>query len=55
MLRHRNSKCLFYSFNDFLNRIGKTSKLARHTKLLDDDFALQNLQEKNGRILLRDL
>ena len=47
MLTHKNSKFLFYSFDHFLNRIGKQSKLVRHTKISDDDFALRNLQEKN--------
>ena len=47
MLTHKNSKFLFYNFDHFLNRIGKQSKLVRHTKISDDDFALRNLQEKN--------
>ena len=47
MLKHKTSKCLFYDFNNFLNRIGKQTKLIRHTKISDDDFALENLQEKN--------
>ena len=47
MLTHKNSKFFFYNFNNFLNRIGEQPKLIRHTKIWDDDFALENLQEKN--------
>ena len=49
MLSHKNSKFLFSSFNNFLNRIGKS-----HIKILDDSFTLENLQEKKDHILLRD-
>ena len=38
MLTQKKSKFQFYSFNKFLN-MGKTPKLVRYTKTLDDEFA----------------
>ena len=46
LLMQKTSKFLFYSFNNFLNRIGKQLKVGRHAKISDDDFVLKNLQEK---------
>ena len=47
ILTHKNSKFLFYNFNNFLNRIGQKPKLIRHTNISDDDFTLENIQQKN--------
>ena len=52
MLTHKNSKVLFYSFNNFLNRIENQSHLVRYTKIADDSFALENLQEKDWSYLI---
>ena len=47
ILTHKNSKFLFYNFNNFLNRIIQKPKLIRHTNISDDDFTLENIQQKN--------
>ena len=51
---HKNSNILVYSFNNFLIRIEKQAHLV-HTKIADDNFALEDLQvKKNGVILLKE-
>ena len=44
MLKHKNSKFLFYNVNDWLNGI---NQLVRHTKMSYGHFPLSVLQEKN--------
>ena len=46
MLKHRNSKFLFYNFNGFLNRINKPVQLGRDTTVADKDHASIILQKK---------
>ena len=54
MLTHKNSKFLFYNFNNFLNRISEQPKLIRHTKISDDDFAFKIYRKKTGLTLSND-
>ena len=53
MLTHKNSKYLFYSFNNFLNRIEKQPKLVCRTKISDDTFVLENLLERKWSYFLQ--
>ena len=41
MLANKNSKCLFYWFNDYLECIVEPIKPARHSVITDDDLALE--------------
>ena len=47
MYTHKNSKFLFYQFNQYLAQTGKPLKLIRHAVLADDNYALTVIQEKN--------
>ena len=46
MFTHKNSKYLFYNFNNYLNRTGIPVQFVRHTLIYDDNYALTILQEK---------
>ena len=46
MLTNRNSKFLFYHFNDFLRQINEPTKLVRHSVVLNEKTALEILQNK---------
>ena len=41
MLTNKNSKCLFYRFNDYLERIFEPIKPVPHSVITDDDLALE--------------
>ena len=47
MLGNKNSKFLFYHFNDYLKQINESTKPVRHTAVADDETALEILQSKN--------
>ena len=40
VLTHKNTKFLFYQFNQYLAQIGKALKLIRHTVIADDNYKL---------------
>ena len=46
MLTNKNSKVLFYNFNDCLSIIGKPPQLVIHTVISDEDYALTELQNR---------
>ena len=48
MLTHKNSKYLFYNFNNYPSRIGRPVQFVRYTQIPDNDYALTTLQEKNA-------
>ena len=52
ILSHKNTKFLFYQFNQYLAQIGKPLKLIKHTVIADDNYALSS-KKKNGSILLK--
>ena len=52
MFTNKNSKCLFYHFNDYLTRINEPTKLARHSQISDDDIALDIIQNKNWQYFI---
>ena len=47
MLKHKNSKLLLYNLNGFLSRINEPVQLVRHTTVVDGNYALEFLQEKD--------
>ena len=47
MLTNRNSKFLFYHFNDFLRQINEPTKPVRHSVVQNDKTALEILQNKD--------
>ena len=53
MLTNKNSKFLFYHFNDYLRQIHEPTKPVRHIVVLNDETALEILQRRNwqNRIL----
>ena len=55
MLTHKNSKFLFYQFNNYLTQINEPVKYIKHTKIADDKFALGVLLEKNWPYLIERL
>ena len=52
MLTNKNTKRLFYQFNQYLVQIGQPLKFIRHSVIADDNYALTVIQERNGSILL---
>ena len=52
MLAYKNTKFLFYQFNQYLVQIGQPLNLIRDTVIADNNYALTAIQEKNGSILL---
>ena len=52
MLSHKNTKFLFYQFNQYSAQIGQPLKLIRHSVIADDIYPLTATQEKNGSIFL---
>ena len=47
MLTNKNSKFLFYHFNDYLSQINEPTKSARHSIVANDNTAPEILQIKN--------
>ena len=52
ILTNKNSKFLFYHFNDYLRQINKPTKPICHSIVADDDTALEILQNKNWRYFI---
>ena len=53
MLTNKNTKFLFYQFNQYLAQIGQPLKLTRHTVIADDNYALTTIHEKKMAVLYR--
>ena len=47
VLTNKNSKFLFYHFNDFLTRVNVTPLPVRHSKTTNDDLAIDIIQNEN--------
>ena len=47
VLTNKNSKYLFYKFNDSLATIGELAKAVRHSKITQDDVAIEAIQNQN--------
>ena len=47
VLANKNSKFLFYHFNDYLTRINVLTKPVRHTSTSNDDHAVEIIQSQN--------
>ena len=52
MLANKNSKFLFYNFNDYFKQINQPTKPVRHAVVTDDETALEILQSKNWRYFI---
>ena len=46
MLAYKNTKFLFYQFNQYLVQIGQPLNLIRRTVIADNNYALAVIQEK---------
>ena len=46
MLAYKNTKFLFYQFNQYLVQIGQPLNLIRRTVIADNNYALTVIQEK---------
>ena len=55
ILANKNSKFLFYYFNDYLAHINEPTKPVRHNEIIDDDFALDIIQNKNWQYFIEKL
>ena len=55
ILTNKNSKFLFYHFNDYLAHINEPTKPVRHSETIDDDFALDIIQNKNWQYFIEKL
>ena len=55
ILTNKNSKFLFYHFNDYLAHINEPTKPLRHSEIIDDDFALDIMQNKNWQYFIEKL
>ena len=53
MNSNSTSKCLFYYFNMFRQAQGKSLLEIRHSVIADDDYALENLQNKNWQYFVK--
>ena len=55
MNSNSTSKFLFYHFNTFIQAQGKSFLEIRHSVIADDDYALENLQNKNWQYFVETL
>ena len=52
MIINRNSKFLFYHFNDYLRQMNEPTKPVRHSVVLNDETALEILQNKDWQYFI---
>ena len=52
MLIKKNSKFLFYHFNNYLRQINEPTKPVHHSVVADDDSTLEILQDKNWQYFI---
>ena len=55
MNSNSTSKFLFYHFNTLIQAQGKSFLEIRHSVIADDDYALENLQNKNWQYFVETL
>ena len=53
MFTNRNSKFLFYHFNDYLRQISEPTKPIHHSVVLNDETALEILQNKDWQCFIQ--
>ena len=53
VLTNKNSKYLFYWFNDYLERLLQPIKPVRHSIITDDDLALEVIQNENWQYFIK--
>ena len=46
MVTHKNSKFLFYNFNNYLNSIGTPVQFVKQTLISNNDYAFYNFARK---------
>ena len=51
ILTNKNSKDLFYQFNDYLEHVFEPVKPVPHSLITDDDIALEVIQNENWQYL----
>ena len=49
---NKNSKCLFYHFNDYVKSYGSKRRKIRHTQKLKDSVGLKKVEDKNKQFLI---
>ena len=50
---HKNSKYLFYCFNDYVKAYGNSRHKIKHTRKMLDSVGLQKIEEKMSRVIIR--
>ena len=55
VLTNKSSKYLFYKFNDSLATIGELAKAVRHSKITQDDVAIEAIQNQNWQYFVETL
>ena len=55
VLTNKNSKYLFYKFNDSLATIGELVKTVHHSKITQDDVAIEAIQNQNWQYFVETL
>ena len=52
VITNKNSKYLFYRFNDYLERLRQPMKHILHSVITDDDLALDIIQNENQQYFI---
>ena len=52
LLAHKNSKYLFYRFNDYIKAYGNSRHKIKHTRKMLDTVGLQKVEEKSKQFLI---
>ena len=52
VLVNKNSKFLFYHFNDYLTRVSVPTKPVRHTLISNDDLAIKIIQSQKWQYFI---
>ena len=52
VLSYKNTKFLFYRFNDLLNQSGQNSKVVKHGGVTDDYIATEEIQNQNWQYFI---
>ena len=53
MLSYKNTKFLFYRFNDLLNQSGHSIKVIKHSAVTDDYIAAEESQNQNWQYFIK--
>ena len=52
LFTHKNSKCLFYRFNDYIKMYSRKRKIMKHTLKVKDSIGLRKIEERNRQFLV---